>query len=220
MQTLRKVQARKFFLGAAAVFCGLVGQAQATLILTPGNPGNSGTDNVVFNPCDNVNLGPSMLVQGCLNTDHAQNVNFTGNENLLANGGQSRIEAATGTFDAVKINFADPSLGFTKLIFNLDADVDGFANFQAVDQFGNVFNFNNIALDGNGNNFFGLQASNGEIAVSFSLISTVTSQINDLAQVRLGAANIGIIPEPGSLALLGIGLLGLAGLTRRRNTSC
>ena len=39
----------------------------------------------------------------------------------MANGGQARIEGADGAFDAVKINFADPSLGFTKLIFNLIA---------------------------------------------------------------------------------------------------
>ena len=57
MQRLQKIQARKFLLGAAALFCGLVGHAQATLILTAGNnPGN--TDNVVFNPCDNVTRGP------------------------------------------------------------------------------------------------------------------------------------------------------------------
>ena len=193
--------------------------ASATLILSPGNPGNAGTDNVVFNPCNSVNLGPALTVQGCLNTDHAQNVNFTGTENLVANGGQSRVEAATGTFDAVTINFADPSLGFTTLIFNLDADVDGFANFRAVDQFGNIFDFNNIALDGQGQNFFNLQATNGEIAVSFSLLSTVTSQINDLAQVRLAAAQIPTVkvPEPMPLALLGAGLIGLV-LVRRRKS--
>ena len=213
MQTLRKIQARKF-LGAAALFCGLVGHAQADLILTAGNnPGD--TDNVVFNPCDNEVLGPALTVSGCLNTGHATVVNITGTENLVANGGQASVQAAVGTFDAFTINFADPSLGFTRLIFNPDADVDGFANFQAVDQFGNVFNFNNVPLDGQGQNFFTLSSANGQVAVSFSLISTVTSQIENLDQVRLAAANI--VPEPGSLALLGIGLLVVAGLTRRRN---
>jgi len=217
-----RIHGLKLALGATALFCGLVGHAQATLMLVSGiEGGNTGTDNVVINPCDNVNEGPALIVQGCLNTDHAMNVNFTGTENLLANGGQARFDPADGVaFDAVTINFADPSFGFTKLIFNLDAIQDGTADFRAVDQFGNVFNFADIALDGEGENFFTLLATDGQIAVSFSLLSTdPTQNISNLQQVRLGAVEIPRqIPEPGSLALIGVGLLGIAGLARRRKS--
>jgi len=214
-----RIRGLKLALGATALFCGLIGQAQATLMLVEGNIAGD-TDNVLFNACDNEVLGPALTVSGCLNTNHATVVDFTGTEDLLANGGQATIEGADGLFDAVTINLADPSLGFAKLIFNLDAVADGTADFRAVDQFGNVFNFADIVLDGEGENFFTLLSDDNQIAVSFSLLSTDGPQnIVNLQQVRLGAVEIPQqIPEPGSLALIGVGLLGIAGLARRRKS--
>ncbi|MCW8088270.1 PEP-CTERM sorting domain-containing protein [Sabulicella glaciei] len=205
---------------SAALACGLAfaTPASATLTLQPGLVGGSGdVDNVIFNACGTASSGTT--VQGCLNTSHTTLVNFTSNETLnISGGGQASIKAQDGTFNTITIELANPTLGFDKLQFNLDATADGFANFTAVDQFGTSFNFNNIALDGTGQNFFTLGSLDGQVAVRFTLVSTVgISLISELEQVRLGPATITPtpVPAPAGLALMGLGLLGL-GMVRRK----
>lgn len=209
----------KHLLAAATVTCGLaVGfPANANLILQTGLVGGSGdVDNVIFNACG-LGSGIGTTVQGCLNSSHATRVNFTSNESLnIDGGGQAVIHATDGAFDNVTIALADPTMGFSKLQFNLDAIADGTATFSARDQFGTTFNFGTFALDGQGQNFFTMQALDGQVAVSFSLLSTVGIQnITDLEQVRVGPTNLTRVPEPASIALLGSALLGLW-LTGRR----
>ena len=158
-------------------------------------------------------------------------MNFTSNENLVANGGQATIGAQDGSFDTVTIALDDSNLGFLKLQFNLDAEADGFANFEAVDQFGTSFLFNNIALDGTGENKFTLFSLDDQVAVSFKLVSTVGIQLVDqLNQVRLGPTDVCTqdctattatqateqVPEPSTMLLIGSGLLALAQYARRK----
>lgn len=194
--------------GLAMAMASFGAPAHAAIIVQTGLVGGSGdVDNVLFNACTGNIAGPATVIQGCLNTDSNYLINFVSDESIFSpGGGQARIEAVDGGFSQLTI---DPVTGtFSKLQLNIDASADGFVTFTGVPG-GTSSTF---ALDASGQNFFTITGEN----FSTVAFNTTVDIVADVQQIRLGAGTPATsVPEPTTMALFGLGLLG-AGFARRR----
>ncbi len=195
------------------------------ITITVGNPGNQGTDNVLFNNPALIHSG--LLVQGDFNGSGAGFiVDFTsasGSGNLGVSGGQAVLVGGTDNvpFSNVTVQLENGAT-FTKLILNIDVtnnlppptQVQFTVNYTLAG--GQVFN-EVFTVDTNGQNFFGIVAGDGAVINSVTVQGLGGTNFADINQWRLGGfAPAGEVPEPASLFLLGSGLLGTAGAVRRR----
>jgi hypothetical protein len=205
---------------AILVFAGGIltcGTAQAAVIFGTGNPGNAGTDNVLFNSCT-ANVLVGLSVNGCLNSDHSLLVDFyNAGETLVADGGQARITAQDGAFSQLTFGFQDPSRGFTKAIFNINTTPGDTGTISITANLfgGGSASVANQAL-ANGSNFFFVETNAGEIIDTISFVSSIgmsSVTFEDARQFRIGGQQA--VPEPASLLLVASGLLIAARRIRR-----
>jgi hypothetical protein len=203
----------------ALAFFGIVsiaaGTANADIVVVTG-VNNQGTDNVLLNPATNVltvtgTVGPSNLL-----------VNFTsssGSGLLNANpSGQATVSGGTGNTALTQLTFGLANNDtFTRAVFNINAATSGsvLIHVEGININGGFFE-DDFTVDANGQNFFTVTAINGQLITSISLTAINGAVFEDVRQVRLGGGDVGEIPEPATMLLLGTGLVGVATGFRKR----
>ena len=208
---------KRFFMVLAVL--GIVslagGVAKADIVVITG-VNNQGTDNVLLNPAVDVTtvtgtVGPSNLL-----------VNFTsssGSGLLNANpSGQATVSGGTGNTALTQLTFGFAGGDtFTRAVFNINAATSGsvLIHVEGVNIDGGFFE-DDFVVDANGQNFFTVTAINGQAITSISLTAINGATFEDVRQVRLGGGDVGEIPEPASMLLLGSGLIGAATGLRKR----
>ena len=191
---------------AIAVFSVTTARADS-VTFTIGNNPQSNEENILLN-----SGATGTTVFGLTNQTNLQ-VRFTSSTDTLVepSSGQARVEALDGTLNNVTLDL--PNGSFTDVILNPFFG-SGTATVTVLTTNNETFTFSYTLS--NGQNFLTIVADPGTAIASVTV--NAPGGFTDLRQPRISGAEANV-PEPTSLLLLGGGLLGLAGVGRKRRRS-
>lgn len=181
-----------------------VGAVRAeTITIEAGTTPAGDTDNVVFNSANSIN-GPALTVRGEANTG-AFLVDFTGTENLVAQGGvgQAEVKAVDGGFKSMSIQL-HPADDFGKIAFSLAYGNKAEGDVYISAYWSGGVKTEKFSIDKNLEKFFSIASDRSITQVGIAS----DYDVEGLKLVRIG--QLQAVPVPAAL-WGGISLLGVLG---------
>jgi len=206
---------RALFYVTALALCLWPASSQATITFQLGNNPQPDEENVLLNQ------GTSGNTIFGLTNQSALTVQFDSTQTLLdAPQGQARIEATDGAnqIGLTNVTITVPNGTYGDIIFNPTitgtvGEAGGTLSVDVTDNFAVVHQFEYEL--GNGNNFLTIIALDDQRIVSTTVSYNLPEGFSDLRQIRISGVQLDAVPEPGTLALVGISLA-LFAVRRRR----